>query len=131
VTHPTLPPADGDDGTDVPPVVISLRLPGPGPRTPPPSGATTMRVITEGAAYLLDPVSMTAVRLRRHGATLRRDGEALTLLSWPTPVVGRGMQLQVLVREDGVPTIRFTSAVVQVEQGSTAAGKPADDERLP
>ena len=35
---------------------------------------------------------------------LRRDGESLTLLSWPEPVVGGGMVRDLMVREDGVPT---------------------------
>jgi hypothetical protein len=44
------------------------------------------------------------------------DGEVLALLSWPSPLVGRGMELQLLVREDGAPTVRFTSDVVRVER---------------
>lgn len=105
-----------DDGTpDEPGLVIRLRIPAPAPRTTPPPGAATLRVVTEGAVYVFDARTMTAVRLRRTGSQLRRDGEPLTLLSWPDPVVGHGMQLQLLVREDGTPTTRFTSAVVRVE----------------
>jgi hypothetical protein len=103
-------------GVQEPQVVIQLRIPGPAPRTEPPPGATTMRVVTEGAVYRFDARSMTAVRLRRDGSHLRRDGEALALLSWPAPVVGRGMELQLLVREDGLPTARFTSLVRRVER---------------
>ena len=75
-----------------------------------------MRVMTEGAVYEFNAQSMTAVQLRRGGRQLRRDGEPPVLLSWPEPVVGRGMQLQLLVREDGVPSTRFTTAVVRVER---------------
>jgi hypothetical protein len=74
-----------------------------------------MRVVTEGAVYEFDPASMTAVRLRRDGGQLRRDGEPLTLLSWPHPAVGLGMELQLQVREDGLPTTRFTSVVRRIE----------------
>jgi hypothetical protein len=73
-----------------------------------------MRVVTDGAVYHFDGRSMTAVRLCRNGIHLRRDGEPLALFSWPEPVVGRGMELQLLVREDGLPTIRFTSLVRQI-----------------
>ena len=105
-----------DSEAEEPQVAIRLRLPGPVPRTAPPPGATTMRVVTEGAVYEFDARSMTAVRLRRDGSHLRRDGEPLALLSWPEPVVGRGMELQLLVREDGLPTTRFTSLVRRVER---------------
>lgn len=117
MTAPT-PGAGGqqpDDGqTDVPRMVVHLRIPAPVARKPPP-GTTTLRVVTEGAIYDFDARSMTAVRLRRTGSLLRRDGEPLALLSWPEPVVGQGMALELLVREDGVPTTRLTSAVVRVE----------------
>ena len=108
------PPDDSEAGE--PRLVIRLRMPAPVPRTVPPPGATTMRVETDGAVYQFDARSMTAVRLRRDGSHLRRDGEPLALLSWPEPVVGRGMQLQLLVREDGLPTTRFTSLVRRIER---------------
>lgn len=100
-----------------PPVTIRLHLPGLAPRTPPPPGATTMRVETDGAVYVLDARSMTAIRLRRDGSHLRRDGEPLTLLSWPAPVVGQGMALLLLVREDGLPSTRFNSDVRRIDRG--------------
>jgi hypothetical protein len=109
------PPDPGGEAGE-PQLVIRLRIPGPGPRTAPPPGATTMRVVTEGAVYEFDARSMTAVRLRREGSHLRRDGEPLALLSWPEPVAGRGMELQLLVREDGLPTSRVTSLVRRVER---------------
>ncbi|UOY01640.1 hypothetical protein [Blastococcus sp. PRF04-17] len=111
--HP--PPAD-DGGTTEPTVVLRVHLAGPAPRTAPPPDATPMRVVTDGAVYVFDPDTMTALRLPRDGTELRRDGEPLALLSWPDPVVGRGMELQLQVREDGVPTVRFTSAVRQVQR---------------
>jgi hypothetical protein len=109
-------PPDDNGEAGVPWLVIRLRIPGPAPRTAPPPGATTMRVVTEGAVYEFDARSMTAVRLRRDGRHLRRDGEPVALLSWPEPVVGRGMELQLLLREDGVPTCRVTSLVRRVER---------------
>ncbi|TKJ28476.1 hypothetical protein [Blastococcus sp. CCUG 61487] len=109
-------PDVNDNEAGEPQVVIRLRIPGPVPPKAAPPGATTMRVVTEGAVYEFHAGSMTAVRLRRDGSHLRRDGEPLALLSWPAPVVGRGMELQLLVREDGIPTTRFTSTVRRVER---------------
>jgi hypothetical protein len=71
-------------------------------------------VRTEGSTYLLDRTSMTVLRLRRNGDELRRDGEPLPLLRWPTPRVGWSMALELMVREDGAPTVRTTTPVVQV-----------------
>ncbi|MDP5184832.1 hypothetical protein QOZ88_19545 [Blastococcus sp. BMG 814] len=76
-----------------------------------------MRVETDGAVYLFNARPMTAIRLRRDGSHLRRDGEPLALLSWPDPVIGQGMELLLLVREDGLPTTRFTSNVRLIERG--------------
>jgi hypothetical protein len=109
------PPDDDSEAGDSWPA-LRLRIPGPAARTAPPPDATTMRVVTEGAIHEFDAGSMTAVRLRRDGSHLRRNGEPLALLSWPTPVLRRGMELQLLVREDGLPTTRFTSLVRGVER---------------
>ena len=100
-----------------PQVTIRVHLPGLARRTPPPPGATAMRVETDGAVYLFNAGSMTAIRLRHDGSHLRRDGEPLTLLSWPDPVAGQGMELLLLVREDGLPTTRFTSDVRRINRG--------------
>lgn len=105
------------DPDEEPVLVIRLRLSLPAPAEAPP-GARPMRVVTEGAIYEFEPDAMTAVRLRRDGAELRRDGEQLKLLIWPNPVVGYGMELQLMVREDSVPTVRQTSAVLRIERES-------------
>jgi hypothetical protein len=96
-------------------LVIRLRIPLSAPTAPPPPDALRTRVVTEGGVYELDPHALTAVRLGRTGAALRRDGETLTMLGWPEPVVGVGMVLHLMVREDGVPTVRWTSPVLRVE----------------
>ena len=51
-------------------------------------------------------------------AELRRYGEQLRLLIWPHPGVGYGMELQLMVREDGIPTVRQTSAVLRIDRES-------------
>jgi hypothetical protein len=61
---------------------------------------------------------MTAVRLRNAGAELRRDGETLTMLGWPEPLVGDCLELHLMVREDGVPTVRQTTPVLRVQHNS-------------
>jgi hypothetical protein len=105
-----------DDLFDGERLVIRLRLPLAALTDPPPPGARRMRVTTEGAVYEFDPRTMTAVRLHRSGPELRRDAEPLTLLGWPTPVVGVGMTLYLIVREDTrAPTVRTTSPVLGVD----------------
>ncbi len=96
--------------------MIRLRVPLAALISPPPPNARRTHVTTEGAVYELDPHTMTAVRLRRSGPELRRDAEPLTLLGWPSPVVGVGMMLCLIVREDnGAPTVRTTSPVMRVD----------------
>jgi hypothetical protein len=114
VTGPSNDPLAVDAAAE-PTLVIRVTLGNPAPRTPPPPDATPMRVVTEGAVCLFAPATMTAVRLRRDGAELRRDGEPLMLLSWPEPIVGHSMALQLQVREDGVSTTRISSTVLGVE----------------
>lgn len=67
-------------------------------------------VRTDHSAYLLDKRAMTATRLPAHGH-LRRDGEAVQLLAWPRIEVGQPLAMLLVVREDGVRTLRHTSPV--------------------
>lgn len=114
---PNQPSRDDGELTDGPALVIRLRV-APAP-VPPPPDAPRMRVTTEsGTVYELDPRAMTAVRLRSGEAELRRNGEQLRLLGWPTPTVGQCLELQLMVREDGVPTVRRTTPVLRVEHHS-------------
>jgi len=106
-----------DDLADGERLVIRLRVPLAALADPPPPDGHRIRVTTEGAVYELDPHAMTAVRRRRSGPELRRDEEPLTLLGWPTPVVGVGMTLYLIVREDTRAfTGRTTSPVLRVDQ---------------
>jgi hypothetical protein len=74
-----------------------------------------MRVITAaGTIHKLDPHTMTAFRLPARGADLRREGERVQLLRWPEPVLGERMELHLILGDDGVPTIRRTILVGQV-----------------
>lgn len=108
-------PTTNEELIDRPVLVIRLRT--AAARTPPPPDARPMRVATaSGSIYKLDPHTMTAVRLADSGAELRRDGERLGLLSWPEPAVGECLELHLMVREDGVPTVRLTTPVVRVDR---------------
>jgi hypothetical protein len=105
--HPT---DDLGDVADERRLVIRVQLPRRPRPTPPPPGARPTRVTTaSGTVYLFVPKTMTAVRLRGDGAQLRRDGEPVALLNWPEPVLGARMELELMVREDGVPTVRATT----------------------
>lgn len=76
-----------------------------------------MRVVTIGAVYEFDPRSMTGVRLRHQGADMRRDGQPFALLSWPEPVLGYRMQVQLRPQADGqLPQIHETTPVVRIER---------------
>lgn len=75
-----------------------------------------MKVITLNATYDIDMQSMKVTRLPQDGAgQLRRDAEELTLYSVPNPVIGERMALWIQVREDGIPTLRDTSPVTEVQ----------------
>jgi hypothetical protein len=37
------------------------------------------------------------------------------LLSWPEPVLGECLELYLMVREDGVPTVRLTTPVARID----------------
>jgi hypothetical protein len=107
-------PDTGDDPIGAPALVIRLRV--AAEPTPPPPGARPMRVVTfSGSVCKLDPRTMTAYRLPDGGAELRRDGERVHLLSWPEPVLGECLELYLMVREDGVPTVRLTTPVVRID----------------
>ena len=71
-------------------------------------------VTAAGTVYKLDPHTMTAFRLPDRGAELPRDGERVSLLSWPDIVMGERLMLLLLIREDGVPTVRRTTPVGRI-----------------
>lgn len=84
-----------------------------------------LRVVTaSGAVYILTGTEV--IRLPRRAPNLaahadpsvglRRDGEALTVLSAPEPILGERWELLIQVREDGVPTVRSTTPVVRIDQ---------------
>jgi hypothetical protein len=87
-----------------------------------------MIVVTETSRYVLDRLVMSATRIPGAGAGavvglpapilahLRRDAEALHLIEWPEPRVGEEMRLLLMVREDGVPTVRTTTIVRAVHR---------------
>jgi hypothetical protein len=87
-----------------------------------------MIVVTETSRHVLDRLLMSATRVPGVGAGgviglpepmlahLRRDAEALQLLKWPDPKVGEEMTLLLMVREDGVPTVRTTTIVRRVRR---------------
>lgn len=115
MTDIPLNPDMAGDG-ESPQLIIRVQLSSPPRPTPPPPDAWPMRVTTaSGTVYFFHPGTMTAVRLRGEGSHLRRDGEPIPLLSWPEPVLGACMELELMVREDGVPTVRATTPVVVVE----------------
>jgi hypothetical protein len=83
--------------------------------SPPPPDERRTRVVTAaGTIYKLDPYTRTVFRLPDRGAELPRDGERVPLLSWPEPVMGESLTLHLLVRGDGVPTVRRTTPVVRI-----------------
>ncbi len=50
------------------------------------------------------------------GGALRRDGEPIQLLAWPEiPELREAMNTVLRLRDDEVPTMLITSAVVRVE----------------
>lgn len=71
-----------------------------------------MRVITtSGTTYETDGNTVTRIEPCME---LRRDGEPIKILQFTTPVVGRRWDLLLMVREDGIATLRSTSPVVEV-----------------
>lgn len=78
-------------------------------------------VFTETGAYVLDMGAMTATRSVRKDAIegtavalLRKDGEAIQLVSVDHLVVGEPMVLTLAIRDDGVLTERTTTIVQNI-----------------
>ena len=74
-----------------------------------------------GSTYLLDPQAGTVCRLRGEDAgQLRGDSDAIPLLRFTTPVVGRPMVLLLQVRK-GCLTVRTTTPVARIDRRSPPA----------
>jgi hypothetical protein len=52
-----------------------------------------------------------------HRAELRQDGQARPLLTWlEQPTVGQSLRCMVMIRDDGIPTMRTTTAITEIGQ---------------
>ena len=77
------------------------------------AGGMWWQVTTECSEYTLDPVGGRVRRTALAGVVLRGDGEWVPLRSVVDLRVGRPMVLVLLLREDGILTIRYTSPVLR------------------
>jgi hypothetical protein len=78
-----------------------------------------MKVVTLNATYVIDLEHMKVLRLPDKNAQgaleMRRDAEEVTLYEVPTPIIGERMEMLIQVREDGLPTLRSTSQVTEIQ----------------
>ena len=80
------------------------------------AGGMWWQVTTECSEYTLDPVGGRVRRTPLAGVALRGDGEWVPLRRVVDLRVGRPMVLVLLLREDGISTIRYTSPVLRVRR---------------
>jgi hypothetical protein len=74
-----------------------------------------MRIITEsGSVYVVDEDANTVTRETK-AREMRRDGEAIEIISMAEPIVGVPWATVLNLRGDGVRTYRCTSPVVEVQ----------------
>lgn len=91
-----------------------------------------MIIETESARYVLDLVAMRLKRYPRDSpvfseaaaalppaavAQLRKDGDAIPFQFLGKPEVGKPAQFLLQIRDDGVPTIRTTTLVLNITGG--------------
>lgn len=71
-----------------------------------------MIVKTEtGTTYLLEDGHLTRLKAAHD---LRRDGEPIKIIKMGPPTVGQRWALVLDLRQDGIPTLRLTSPVVEI-----------------
>lgn len=73
-------------------------------------------VLTEtGSIYVFDRTAMTLLRLKGNKSVeLRRDEDNITVVDFEEPEVGKAWILTLDIRQDGILTVRTTSAVVKI-----------------
>lgn len=86
--------------------------------------STVWQVTTGGSEYTLDPAGGRVRRTPVAAPGLRRDGTWVRLLGVLDLRVGHPMVLVLLLRDDGISTIRYSSRVLRVRRLTSPPGTP-------